>query len=762
MTRISRTLSALALAACAVAAELPLGLVEAVDGDSVRVRFDAAARIQPGLMIGLHGPGAVTKHPLVGKVVTENRRLLAKGQVVAVQDGVVRLRVLWRDSQAQPEAGWDAVPLPGESAPNAPPALTGAIAPAQAPAGGAVAVRLPVADPDGDALVIAWELNGPPGRSGRLDARLGALPEVVWSAPALPPEGGATLRAVVRDRLGQEAELRVPLEVKGPEDPRRARKVFAGIGAGLEPAWVQLERSEDGGWIGVDDAGQVQRVAAGWQQAQAVAGAEAAVRRPLAVAVRGGEAFLLDADRGTVAVLGDKGQVRRSLGGLQEPRDLAVASDGSVLVADQRAGGVMVFDPSGRFRARAGRIGDDGFTEIGRLAVAADDSVAVLDPQARRVHRFDRELRRLDTWTVTGDPKNRPLDLAAHPRGLLVLLQDGSIQLYGPAGTVAETWKPVAGQPLGAGAGSALSLAAAPSGECIVLHSGGMAARLGPDGRLLGVRGPGLLRQATRFAADGSGRIAALDPDYGTILILDADGWITARVGGRAKDGGPFAEAGAMAFAPDGSALAVLDVSKRTVVRFDGRDWSKPPLVFGAEGSNNGQFKSVVSVALDEAGRAYVLDDSLYRVSAFDAGGQFLFAFGERGGNPHQLDEPVLVAVAPAGDAAWIFDEDRYEVKKFALDQSARAGRHAATGGGKGSDPGQFREAVAMSADRFGLLHVLDASRRDWQLVDFRGQSLLPLAARKTDEVLRGTTTMAVSPDGQVWLAGGGALAGLR
>jgi DNA-binding beta-propeller fold protein YncE len=760
-----RILVPLVLAAAATssshAADLPLGLVEAVDKTGVLVRFDAAARLALGQMVALHGPGVVVKHPLTGRVVTEQRKLLAKGQVVAIEGERLRLRVLWRSGEAQPEAGWDAVPLPGEAAPNAPPAASANLPAVSAVAGASLAIKLPVIDPDGDPLVVAWELIGATGRSGQLDARLTTQPEVIWTAPGQPPEGGIALKATVTDPYGQQAVLSLPLEVKGADDPRRARKVFAGLGTGLDPAWQRLDRAEDGSWIGVDDAGRVLRIGAGWQQAVPVALGEGS-RRPVVAVLRGKELHVLDRDKAAVLIFTEAGQLRRSLGGLSEPSDLAVAADGTVYVADQRAGGVMVFDAGGRFRARVGRLGDDGFAEVSRLCTGPGGQLVVLDAQARRLHRFDGELRRLDNWTVTGDPKVRPIDVAVHPRGLVVLLEDGAVQLYGAKGTVTETWKPSAAAGLADQPGAAVAIATDASGEVLVCHAGGVTARLAADGRVLGLRGPGLLASATRWAVDGLGRILALDVDTGLLSVHDAEGWRTARIGGTTRSGGPFAEAGALAVVPDGSAIAVLDVDKRTVVRFDGRDLRKPPLVFGGAGSNNGQFKAPLAIAADEAGRSYVLDEDLYRVSVFDAGGQFLYAFGERGGESNQLDEPILVAVSPAGDAAYIFDEDRYEVKKYALDQQAKLGRHAATGGGKGSNPGQFRGAVAMLVDRQGLLHILDKSRGDWQTVDFRGQSLLPVAARPTTELLRGATSMAMSPDGTAWLAGGGSAVGLR
>lgn len=763
MSPVRRIAAGILPLACAAlsAAELPLGVVVQTDAEAVVARFDAAARILPGQVLALYGPGAVVRHPLTGKIVSEQRRLLAKGQALAVQDGQVRLRLIWRDGEAVPAAGWDVVPLPGEAAPNAPPALTAPIPALTAAPGATIPLRLPIADPDGDALSFSWLLVGPAGRTGRLDARQGARPENMWTAPAFPGQTQATLVVTALDASGQSLSVEVPLATAGADDPRRPRKAFTGLGTGQEPAWKAIDRCDDGGWIGVDDGGQVRRVTSSWQQVPVPALAE--VRRPVAAALRNQEIFVLDSSRAAVLVFAEGGQPRRTLAGLSEPTDLAVAADGGVFVADHRAGGVMVFDASGRFRARIGRTGtDDGFALLQRIVLTPGGELVALDAGTRRLHRFDAALRRLDAWTITGDPKNPPVDLAWHPRGILVLLGDGSVQLYAGKGAVAETWKPAAAAGLADLPAAAVALAADPGGDVITVGGDGSSARYAFDGRLHGVRGPDLLRSFGRCAADGSGRLIALDADYGILVVHDAEGWRTAQAGGRIKAGGPFGSAGAMAVSPDGGAIAVLDLDRDVVVRLDGRDPRKPPLVFAGSGDNPGQLRHPIGIAIDEAGRSYVLDDSLYRVSVYDHAGQFLFSFGEVGAAPHQFDEPILVAVAPSGDAAYVFDEDRYEVKKFALDHQAKAGRHVVTAGGKGSDPGQFRGPVAMQVDRLGLLHILDASRGDWQILDLRGQSLLAVAARKIEDFNRAATTLAVSADGTAWFAGGGAVVGVR
>ncbi|MCS6971039.1 MAG: hypothetical protein RMM29_04760 [Planctomycetota bacterium] len=755
-----RYLPVVVLACCAIvaaAADVPLGQVVAVEDQAVTVRFDAAARVAPGQMIALFGPGRVVKHPLTGKVVTEQRRLLAKGQVIGVlDDGALRLRLTWLDDGAQPAKDWDAVPLPGEAAPNAPPVNSGPLPAIAAVAGGTVSVRIPVIDPDSDPLWFSWSLTGPAGQSGFLDALVTTVPENAWTVPVPTGEASVAVRVVATDLWGQQATWLLSATSGGEADPRRQRRVFARFGGEQEPLWTRIAWIDDGSWCGVDDDGRVYRVDPGWLQASLILPA-GAVGRAVAVVGRARDLYVLDRDKLAVQVFGESRQLRRSMGGLGDPWDLAVAGDGTVFVADQKAGGVMVFDASGRFRARLGRLGDDGFTEVTRVCALPAGGVAVLDAKARRLHRYDEALRRLDAWNITGDPQIAPVDIAAHPRGLLVLLSDGSIQVYGPRGMVSETWKATSG-----GSEAAIALASAPSGVVHVVFARGRLVRLSADGRQNAVRGAGLTNRFRRIVVDGAGTIWGADSDERRLYGHDVYGWRTQSLGGSQRQGGPLSSLGAFAVQPNGSALVALDPDKRVAVRLAASAAGGAPIIFGGQGTNLGQFRDPIAVAVDEAGRSYILDEDLYRVSVFDANGQFLFAFGERGTQPHQFDEPTLIAVAPRGDAAFVFDEDRYEVKKFALDHAARQARHVGTGGGKGDDPGRFRKPVEMCVDRFGYLHIIDSDRGNWQVLDFRGQNLLPLHVIPFKDELRGATTGWVNPDGIAWLLAAGSIVGLR
>ncbi len=121
------------------------------------------------------------------------------------------------------------------------------------------------------------------------------------------------------------------------------------------------------------------------------------------------------------------------------------------------------------------------------------------------------------------------------------------------------------------------------------------------------------------------------------------------------------------------------------------------------------------------------------------------------------------MAVSPAGDAAYVYDYDTYELKKFALDQAKKEGVHVNNTGGKGDGPAQFRSVVGLGIDRMGLLYALDDSRDDLQVIDFRGSNAVAGPIRKVSDLgIDSAGQLGVSPDGRFIVAYDGAFTGWR
>jgi DNA-binding beta-propeller fold protein YncE len=747
------------------AAEQPLGVVEKVDKTAVVVHFDASVKLLPGAMLAIYGPGQVKKHPLTKEILVEDRALVAKAQVIDASDPAhVSVRLTWMSS-VPANIGFDVVPLPKEAAPNAAPSLVGTAAPVSALVQSTVKISLPVSDPDGDAVAYSWSLEGVIGQSGSLSARTGTTPEVMWTAPGIP--GKATLVATARDPYGQELVVKVALAATADDNWRtREPKSFASLGEARQPALTQVVREPAGTWLGITAAGTVQRFASGWLSSSAVAFAQdKGPARPIVAFTVGKELHVLDGKRAAILVYGADGNPIRDYAAGQAPTDLVLGSDGTAFIADQEAGGVLIYEANGVFRLRLGRAGkgNDSFTGLTQLALNRNGDLLCLDVAQAQVQRFDRFHRRLPTWQLQNDAKNPPVDIAAHAKGTLILLASGQVLVADAKGQTSQAWKGLSDVGLVSRAGAASSITVDATGEVFVTYPEyGYVARYSAEGAFTGVAGAALWKFA-RYGVDGQGRIIGLDADSGLLAVFDQDGFLQYRIGGLSRSGGVIARAGAMAVAPDGQSAVVLDTNDMHVVRFDLADIKQKPLVFAQPGKNNGQLQAPVSVAMDGAGRSYVLDTKQHRVQVFDSAGAFLFSFGryDRGKQPDELSEPTHVAVTAAGDAAFVYDYDTYEIKKFNLDQTKKEGVHVNNTGGKGDGPAQFRSVVGLIADRLGLLYVLDDSRDDLQVIDFRGSNAVAGPSRKVSELgLRGGSHLGVSPDGQFIVAYDGALTG--
>ena len=767
--RTTVILSALALFAGALhaplsAAELPLGVVEQADKSAATIRFDASVKLLPGSMLAIYGPGTVKKHPLTKEVLVEERVVVAKAQIIDASDPArVSVRLTWVGAALA--AGYDAVPLPKEAAPNAAPALAGAPPSFSAAVESMVKIALPVSDPDGDVVAYRWTIEGPVGQSGALSARTTTVPEISWTAPGLPAK--TTLVVTARDALGQELVTRVTLTATADDNWRaREPKSFASLGAGRQSSLTRVVREPSGSWLGITSGGVVERIAPGWLSSEAVAFAkDKGPSRPVMVQTVGKELHVLDSGSRMVVVYGTDGNRLREYGASSAPSDLVIAPDGTTFIADQDSGGVLVYEANGTFRLRLGRSGKeaDAFGGLSRLALGRSGELYCLD--GTQVQRFDRFHRRLPTWKLQTDAKNPPVDIAVHAKGVLILLASGQVLVADAKGQTSQAWKGLGDVGLVARAGLASGFTVDAAGEVFVTFPDyGYVARYSADGVFSGVAGAPLWQQSS-YALDGQGRTLGLDVGSGALSLFDQDGFLLTRIGGLVRSGGVLSRAGAMAVAPDGLSAVVLDTSEMHVVRYDLADLKAKPLMFAQPGKNNGQFLAPVAVAMDAAGRSYVLDGKQHRVQVFDAAGSFLFGFGryERGKQPDELIEPIHVAVNPAGDAAFIYDYDTYEVKKFALDQTKKEGVHVNNAGGKGSGPGQFRSVVGLVADRLGLLYVLDDSRADLQVIDFRGSNAVAGPVRKlTDLGMPDGAQLGVSPDGRFIVAYDGAFTGWR
>jgi len=752
--------SALTLATGLHAAEdQPLGLVAAIDGDRVTITYQATPDLEPDTVLALYGAGAVEKHPLTGQVITQTGKLVAKAQILAVNGTEIHARVAWRQADESISPGDDAIPLPYEATPDAPPLLAQPPEPVSVAAQNTARISLPIIDPEAKQLRFTWELQGEIGKSGRLAATTTSQPVNSWTAPGVASKPTVLVHAW--DQAGQHAPFLLDLtsEVSEEAKPSRTLEVFQQLGELADPAVFTVARAPDGQWWGLEQGGEVHRIDPGWSSSQAfVVDREAGLRSPVAVVPRNDRIYFLDDSARAVLVLDTNGNQITSIGSSSTPSDLVVADDGTLFIADQGKGGVEVYESDGRFRCRLGFDGQgpDGFQGLSRLARDRFGMLYALDARQATIQRFDRFHRRLTTWGLQLDKRETPVDLAISQDRLLVLLSSGVIVNLNTEGVASPFATSAVGQLIDR-LGDPGSLNTDAAGQILVTYPRDqIIVRYDIDGHLTGIRGAGLWSYAL-LSVDGRGHCFGLNSNSGFIYEHDVEGWRLARFAGLTRHKGPFERAPvSMRVAYDGTSLVALDEDQHAVLRFDLTQPGYPSITIGGRGKDNGEFEEPVSLDLDDAGNIYVVDRDVHAVSVFDNQGVFRYRFGQynRGKESHELDDPAHLAVTPDGRFCYIYDADKYEIQKFALGAGGSEVQWVTNTGGRDSEaPGRFYRPVGMRCDRQGLIYVVDSGRRDVQVIDFRGPNGYALQAIATSDLgIRSPATMGLQPDGMVYV----------
>jgi sugar lactone lactonase YvrE len=207
---------------------------------------------------------------------------------------------------------------------------------------------------------------------------------------------------------------------------------------------------------------------------------------------------------------------------------------------------------------------------------------------------------------------------------------------------------------------------------------------------------------------------------------------------------------------PGARAITVFDAARKRLFRFGLRE----PNVL----------KRPQALALDDAGKVYVLDPQLKKVMIFDGMGLFLqaislgrafsnpvgiavqgdgatvyvvdrgnvdqddhkvvalapdgterFRLGPRGSGPGQFNIPLAAAVAPDG-TLYVVDSGNFRIQAFDA-----TGKFKLQFGGAGVGIGQFSRPRAISLDQDGNIYVSDGGFNNVQIFDAAGQLLMPL-----------------------------------
>ncbi len=140
---------------------------------------------------------------------------------------------------------------------------------------------------------------------------------------------------------------------------------------------------------------------------------------------------------------------------------------------------------------------------------------------------------------------------------------------------------------------------------------------------------------------------------------------------------------------------------------------------FGTPGSEEGQFRNPVGVAVDDEGNILVADSGNHRIQKFTASGQFLEVVGTKGEGPLQFNSPFGLSFNASNNKIYVteYNNHRVQVLKSDLSFSAIFGR-------KGEASREFSGPCDISCDSTGNVYVADTFNSRIQVFTSEGTSL--------------------------------------
>lgn len=268
-------------------------------------------------------------------------------------------------------------------------------------------------------------------------------------------------------------------------------------------------------------------------------------------------------------------------GEFDEPSDVAVAPDGTLVVADQGNSRIEVFGADGTFLRQWGGAGGASGEFFGNngVAVGDDGTVYVADTFNQRIQTFTADGTPMAQWGTWGRGDGEfiaPLAVAVDDQGHVFVADSGNhrVQTFTDSGDYLGQW---------GGNGS----------------------------------GAGQFAYPSDLAVDGTGNVYVADTFNHRIGVFDGDGTYLAGWGSRGYGDGEFELPRGVAVGDDGI-VYVSDTGNNRVQRFAGDGTYLDQ--WGSTGTTGGRFRYPLGIAVDHDGAVAVTDSWNHRVERFAPG----------------------------------------------------------------------------------------------------------------------------------------------
>jgi len=126
---------------------------------------------------------------------------------------------------------------------------------------------------------------------------------------------------------------------------------------------------------------------------------------------------------------------------------------------------------------------------------------------------------------------------------------------------------------------------------------------------------------------------------------------------------------------------------------------------FGSYGSDDGQFNTVIAIAVDSYGNIFIADAGNNRIQKFSSSGAYLGKFGTYGTGNGQFDSPSGIAFDSYGNV-FVTDSNNNRIQKF-----SSSGTYLGKFGTYGTGNGQFNYPFGLAIDSSDNIYVTDNTR---------------------------------------------------
>ena len=392
------------------------------------------------------------------------------------------------------------------------------------------------------------------------------------------------------------------------------------------------------------------------------------------------------------------------VGQFNSPFGVAVASDGTVYVADGANHRIQRFSATGAFLETSGSpgVGEGQFWAPGGVTVAPDGSVFIADWGNARIQYFTANNTFIRSWGTSGSAS-----VSLAPDGTLYVADStySRILRYSVIGVLLGTLGSY-----GSGDGqfnSPESVAVASNGMVYVADTRNhRIQRFSADGTFLGKwgslgSGDGQFNEASGVAVGPDGTFYVADRWNHRIQRFSATGQFLGKWGSYGSSDAQFNKPRGVTVAPNGT-VYIADVENHRIQRFSatGQFLGK----WGSYGNSDGQFNHLDDVAVGSDGNIYVTDKWNNRIQRLSGIGLFLGKWGTPGFGDGQFSGPEGLGIAPDG-TIYVADKGNHRIQRFTTD-----GTFLGKWGSYGSGDGQFNEPSDVAVGPDGTVYVADGN----------------------------------------------------